>query len=220
MSRHDRDPKFLHPVLAKNLGSILGAIRAELPGGWDARLISGHRTPEEQFEIYKKGREFSNGAWVKVGPTFTNIDGFNRLSRHNYLPALAIDVGLFRPDGSYEPNKRYETVAAGARKHALDWGGDWKRFVDRPHVEVPPGILFQDSLVKDVSLQWQKYLRHAGAYRGNLDGIFGTRSRAALEEVAGSPTQTTKEWALLHERFGPVHELPGFDDIRFIPAIP
>lgn len=220
MAKYDRDVKYIHPVFNKNLPAIIEAIKNKLPAGWNAKLISGHRTPSDQFEIYKKGREFVNGTWRKTGTTFTNIDGFAKLSRHNYLPALSIDIGLFRPDGKYETASHYAKVAAGAKLLKLDWGGDWRTFKDQPHIEVPPTMLFRRSPVLDTALQWQKYLYHAGAYTGALDGQFGANSIKALKKVTGSEIRDLQTWEFLYREFGPVHKLPGLDVFPFIPDIP
>lgn len=41
---------------------------------FDCTVISGHRSPEEQFELFKKGRQEIDGVWKKVGATVTNLD--------------------------------------------------------------------------------------------------------------------------------------------------
>ena len=92
---YDRESKYLHPLLQRDLTVILNAIQAKLPGGIKAKMISAHRTPADQFTLYKKGRTMQNDVWTKTGPTVTNADGFNKKSRHNYLPSTAFDVGLF-----------------------------------------------------------------------------------------------------------------------------
>ena len=69
----DRDPKYLHPLLRMQAQALLTAIGNALPTGMTARVISLHRTPAEQFELFKKGRVFQGGKWVgkkrqKKGP--------------------------------------------------------------------------------------------------------------------------------------------------------
>ena len=221
MIKYDRDPLFLHPAFYKNLDEIYLVIRQQLPPGYDVRVISGHRTPQDQFELYKGGREFRNGAWTKVGSVVTNIDGYSSLSRHNYLPALAIDIGIFRSGGSYEDQSElYACVKAAAYKFGFDWGGDWVRFSDPPHIEIPDEILFKKDPEKDTALQWQKYLFHAGAYTKALDGIFGNESQSALEKMTGSRIRSVDAWKSLFDAYGAVHLLPGFEEMTFIPKLP
>ena len=60
----------------------------------DFSVIYGHRSPEIQFELYKKGREEKAGKWVicdqKKIVTFK--DGVNNKSRHNLEPSGAVDI--------------------------------------------------------------------------------------------------------------------------------
>ena len=66
---------------------------------YDFTVIYGHRSPSEQFELFKKGRELqSDGTWKKVGSVVTNIDGKSKKSKHNYLPSLAVDVAPYPID--------------------------------------------------------------------------------------------------------------------------
>lgn len=65
---------------------------------FDFTVLYGYRTPNEQFELYKKGRTFQNGKWVKTGTTVTNLDGKTKLSNHNYSPSTAIDIAPYQVD--------------------------------------------------------------------------------------------------------------------------
>jgi len=95
---YQRNPKYLHPFIAGKLPQILAAITAKLPAGHSPKVISIHRTPADQFALYKQGRTFRNGTWVKTGAVVTSKDGYIKPSRHNYLPATAIDIGIFKVD--------------------------------------------------------------------------------------------------------------------------
>ncbi|MBS0658083.1 MAG: M15 family metallopeptidase [Verrucomicrobia bacterium] len=204
----------------RNLPAICDSIRAALPPGWTVKAVSVHRTPAQQFEIFKKGRVFRNGSWVKVGTTYTTLDGYTKRSRHNTLPATACDIGLFRPDGSYlssgpEENK----IELGANDFGLTWGGSWPGFVDKPHLEVPLEQLFKRSLLHDEALQWQKYLWVSGQYTGMLDGIFGPKSLAALKAATGYDDRTPEAWRKLFETHGPVESLPGLGGFAHLPPV-
>jgi peptidoglycan L-alanyl-D-glutamate endopeptidase CwlK len=94
------------------------------------KYISGTRTYAEQAALYAKGR-------TAPGPKVTNArPGF---SNHNF--SIAVDVGLFLPDGRYlEDTPFYRDIGKVVAKFPqLEWGGSWK-FVDEPHVEFKTGL--------------------------------------------------------------------------------
>lgn len=110
----------------------------------DFVVLAGYRTPNEQFELYKKGRTFQGGKWVKTGTTVTNLDGKTKLSNHNYSPSLAIDIAPYKPDIGIDWNdtdsfhKLSDIVLKVAKQLNIDiiWGGSWKSFPDLPHFEI------------------------------------------------------------------------------------
>ena len=89
-----------------------------------------YRSPERQDELYKQGRS-------KPGPVVTYKRGGE--SKHNQLPAPALDVAFLLPNGEVSWSglllSKFARLmkAADARVH---WGGDWPGFQDRPHFEV------------------------------------------------------------------------------------
>jgi peptidoglycan LD-endopeptidase CwlK len=198
---YDRDPKYLHPYITARLQGILDSIITQLPAGHTAKLISAHRTPADQFEIFKKGRTFKNGAWVKTGDVFTYKDGYIKLSRHNYLPATAFDTGIFNGNDYLENSPLYKHVKEGVNA-GMDWGGDWTTFTDEPHLEIPTAAFFKKSIEKDCGLVWQKYLVKAGTYTKSLDGIFGPASLTALKEATGENERNIIAWDKLFGQFG------------------
>lgn len=106
----------------------------------DCTVICGKRTIEEQFELYKKGRLFKDGKWVKVGTTVTNIDGKLKKSKHNYSPSKAVDVVPYPLDwNDLDSFKRLGEVVKSTAKELdieISWGGDWISFKDYPHYEI------------------------------------------------------------------------------------
>ncbi|MEI9946088.1 MAG: M15 family metallopeptidase [Chitinophagaceae bacterium] len=190
---YDRNPKYLHPHIVTRLQLILDAIKVKLPTGHSPKLISAHRTPADQFEIFKKGRSFKNGVWVKTGQTFTDKDGYIKLSRHNYLPCTAFDIGLFNGTAYLLNSPLYKHIKEG-KKFEMDWGGDWTTLVDQPHLEMPTNIFFKSNIEKDNGLIWQKYLTKAGTYTGVLDGIFGPKSIQALKDATSESERNLKAW--------------------------
>jgi len=95
----------------------------------------GHRTPEEQYELYKQGR-------TKPGRIVTYKDGYRELSKHNYSPSKAIDIVCYKNmKVTWEP-EYYKRVAVHVAKVALElgikytWGGEFRTLKDLPHYEV------------------------------------------------------------------------------------
>lgn len=107
---------------------------------FDFIVVYGTRTVEEQFELYKQGRKLVDGVWVKVGSTVTNIDGKSKLSMHNHLPSLAVDLVPYPVD--WNNLQRFkdmaEVIKATAKRLGIKitWGGDWIKFKDYPHFEL------------------------------------------------------------------------------------
>ena len=227
MANHQSDTLFLHPILHAALPKILAEIKRSLPSNWNTGVDSQgvHRTPNEQFEIFKKGRRFNpaTGEWVRIpgATTFTPLDGFKRKSRHNFIGAQSVDIILFKPDGSIlKSGPQEKQIAKGADRFGLTWGGRFRNS-DMPHIEIPKERLFKQSFDRDEALQWQKYLFHAGALSSpdELDGFFGEHSKAALHRVAGTRDRTPRTWEALFEKFGPIEDLTDFDDFPFIPRV-
>lgn len=130
---------------------------------FDFSVRDTHRTVEEQFALYTKGRAFVDGSWVLVNPSImaTRCDGKINVSTHNSLPSTAMDLYPYpypekSPlDESLEKNRFFYlagiimTVAnklyiSKNIKHKLRWGGDFNSnlkfgdssFIDCPHFEL------------------------------------------------------------------------------------
>ncbi len=94
------------------------------------RIISGTRTYAEQDALFAKR------------PKVTNARGGQ--SNHNF--GIAWDIGIFE-NGKYyagdtkKEDKAYVDLGAfiKAKVSGLEWGGDWKSFVDKPHYQLATG---------------------------------------------------------------------------------
>lgn len=109
---------------------------------FDCTVIYGHRTPEEQFELFKKGRERIDGWWkiVDKSKVVTNLDGYTKKSKHNYFPSKAVDVVPYPLD--WNDIDRFKLLGSVVKRKAMElgidieWGGDWKSFKDYPHFQI------------------------------------------------------------------------------------
>lgn len=103
----------------------------------DNSILYGHRTPETQFELYKKGREqLPSGEWVVKNEreVVTYKDGTKKLSTHNSYPSKAIDAVKYPIDWEdREGAILFAGIVLGVAKaygHEVRWGGDWDRDTD------------------------------------------------------------------------------------------
>ncbi len=95
--------------------------------GLNVRIISGTRIYAEQNALYKKGR-FGNR-----GPVVTNARG--GFSNHNF--GIARDIGIFTPSGGYKADgPEYEKAAQKGLSPEIEWGGNWKKLVDKSHYQL------------------------------------------------------------------------------------
>ncbi len=101
-------------------------------------ILSGTRTYAEQDALYAIGRT----AQVNRKPV-TNAKG----GRSNHDFGIAWDVGLFDGNGRYLDGKTkgddaaYKDLAAlvKEKRTGIEWGGDWKSFIDLPHYQMATG---------------------------------------------------------------------------------
>lgn len=101
-----------------------------LNGGVNARIISGTRTYAEQGALYKQGR------YGNPGKIITKANGGQ--SNHNF--GVAWDIGIFTKTGGYlGDGAEYDKAGKLGRSDMVEWGGEWKNFVDKPHYQLRLG---------------------------------------------------------------------------------
>ena len=192
MTDYSRDFDLLHPLLIEQIARLAEQAKAQLVDGSYIKPICSHRTPQQQFEIFKKGREKVDGDWIveNKNQIQTNKDGFDKLSRHNYLPALAVDFGLMKMVHGMEDyagnSPAYKEIGPIAEALGFEWGGCWTSPYDPGHVQVSINRLPFQNLERGVAAVWQDMLKAAGYYRGEVDGYFGQISSDALAACVGS----------------------------------
>lgn len=107
---------------------MLRRLQAE---GLNFKVTSGTRTWAEQTKLYAKGR-------TAAGPKVTNARA--GYSWHNF--GLAADFTLFEKSGKRPKweGKEYDRIGVHAADLGLEWGGSWRKFKDRPHVQRNLGL--------------------------------------------------------------------------------
>lgn len=129
-------PSELHPVVERNKNTLL---EQTTDINIDVIITNETRSMDEQNELYAQGRSAS-------GDIVTNARGGE--SYHNY--GLAIDYALRLGNGEITWNTQYDgnnngtsdwlEVAELAKDLGFEWGGDWRRFPDYPHLQMDFGL--------------------------------------------------------------------------------
>lgn len=105
---------------------------------FDFSVLEGARSQERQTQLFKEGK--------------SKIDGINKKSYHQVTEenplSMAVDVAPYPIDWNDEARFRtmakhifkahQKLLAQGKVTHALEWGGHWKKFIDRPHFQIRP----------------------------------------------------------------------------------
>jgi len=104
----------------------------------DCTVVFGERTPDEQFDLYRKGRKYINNKWVITDKSavVTYKDGHLEKSKHNFKPSKAADVvpypSLYSDEkellefGGFVMGVATMLKAYNAIDKDITWGGNWK----------------------------------------------------------------------------------------------
>ncbi len=115
----------LHPVIRMKATNLINQVESEL--GTQLRISQGRRTIEEQNALYAQGR-------TTPGKIVTKARGGS--SYHNF--GLAFDiVGIEGKSINY--NLDYSTISTIGKEMGLQWGGDFKSIIDKPHFQMTFG---------------------------------------------------------------------------------
>jgi peptidoglycan LD-endopeptidase CwlK len=119
--RSEKNLATLEPVTARLAREHLRRLHAE---GLTFKITSGRRTFAEQTALYAKGR-------TAKGPRVTNARA--GYSWHNF--GTAYDMTLFSGKNPIWESPKYARAGEIGEELGLEWGGRWKKFVDRPHFQ-------------------------------------------------------------------------------------
>ena len=126
-AKTDAKIQTLHPKLRPIASQFINKVEKDL--GKKLRILDGYRTIAEQNALYEKGR-------TKPGPKVTNAKGGS--SYHNY--GLAFDAYYMTSDGKVDLKTTLKQDVADIGKGlGLDWGGEFKTIVDKPHFQLTKG---------------------------------------------------------------------------------
>jgi peptidoglycan L-alanyl-D-glutamate endopeptidase CwlK len=118
-----RDRTLLHPELNKKLDVLIEKCEAS---GLRIKITDTVRTRAEQDALYAQGR-------TAAGAIVTSVKYPN--SMHNW--GIAADFCRNDGKGAYNDTDEFFTkVGEIAESIGLEWGGRWKSFVDKPHLQM------------------------------------------------------------------------------------
>lgn len=115
-----------HPRLIDLSKKLVSACRGQ---GLIIGIGESFRTKEEQDALYAKGRN-------APGNIVTNAKGSSYSSHHQW--GTAFDI--YRNDGKgvyTDSDGFFAKVGKIGKSIGLEWGGDWKSPVDKPHFQLP-----------------------------------------------------------------------------------
>ncbi|MFJ5771384.1 M15 family metallopeptidase [Psychrobacillus sp. NPDC093180] len=129
----------VHPWIKESAIEIITRAYQE---GIYVQFSSGYRSNEDQAWIYGQGRPSYVWNGKKYGTAGAIVSNAKPgTSVHNYR--LALDYFLVSEDGKqslWTVNDKWRRVAAIAKSFGYEWGGDWKSFVDYPHIQFTRGL--------------------------------------------------------------------------------
>lgn len=178
----------IHPKLRKIIRILIRQCKDQ---GLPVLITDGFRTQSEQDRLYNQGR-------TTAGIVVTNVRWPD--SAHNW--GVAVDFCRNVKGREYDDSdKFFEKVAMIAKKLGLEWGGDWNKFVDKPHLQLPeymPGNntrwlktvyrspeVFRDSWNDDVPSDWAReaceWAVERGIVKGDENGEYHWQEALTLE---------------------------------------
>ena len=168
---NSRDILELHPTLQRGARELISRMRAL---GFPVGISSTYRSPEYQDYLFEQGRS-------RPGQIVTNARGGQ--SMHNYR--LAFDV--FKNIRGQEFSDDSFFAAAGRIWQEMGgvWGGSWRSFPDRPHMEYSDGLSITNLQRGAVLPQNHKMLWERD-----------TESQEEVDEVRFNTIQELPDWAV------------------------
>jgi peptidoglycan L-alanyl-D-glutamate endopeptidase CwlK len=133
----------LHPYVKEKTEQLLKNANSRLKN-YKMIITQAYRSTEEQNKLYAKGRTVA-----PIGKKYIVTNAKGGTSMHNF--GLAIDFALVDPTGKkvvWDDKTDFDRdgqvdwmeVVAEAKKLGFAWGGDFKTFVDKPHLQMLGGL--------------------------------------------------------------------------------
>ena len=187
----------VHSELARRVTAAIIDLESQ---GRDVRVVQGFRTYAEQNALFAQGR-------TEPGEIVTKARGGQ--SNHNF--GLAIDLCPFvNGDPDWNDSQGFRAIGVAGKKQGLEWGGDWKKFRDMPHLELPgPKLdtcraLYDQGGVEAVWKRTSEMLSHA-----IIDPVVKESLTAQHELRKGAKGEAVKRLQLALRAHGEMVEVDG-----------
>lgn len=115
------DPE-LKPELVQKVKRLIALAQAR---GYKLVVTQGFRSVAEQNRLYAQGR-------TRPGKIVTNARG----GQSNHNKGTAVDVAFVVGGEVTWSEPLYAKLGPWAAAVGLNWGGNWKHFKDKPHLEL------------------------------------------------------------------------------------
>lgn len=144
----------LDPRIRESAQTALDKANKNLTGRAKVTITCGLRTDKEQDELYALGRTKINPDGKSkdrpLGYKVTNAKGGQSI--HNYGFALDFALLIDGKTYSWDDKKDYDgdkisdwmEVVKAFKDEGFEWGGDWSKFIDKPHFQKSFGYSWRD----------------------------------------------------------------------------
>lgn len=124
----------LHPKVRDKARAFINEAEKQ---GMKLKVTSGVRTYAEQDKLYAKGR-------TTAGSKVTNAkSGYSWHNFSNAFDIVPVENGKINWN-----SKNWKKIGTLGKTFGLEWGGDWKSFVDKPHFQDNFGLSLAQARLK------------------------------------------------------------------------
>lgn len=133
----------LTPLVQRKAKMVIDEMKRR---GHEVYIFEGYRSVTRQNELYAQGR-------TKPGAIVTNAKGGESL--HNY--GVAVDI-VFKvaSKSPWDNSHPWKLLGEVGKMYGFEWGGDWKQFNDRPHLQITLGYTLDD--FKNKKINYSKFI--------------------------------------------------------------
>ena len=181
---NSRDIDRLRADVAENCRRWLARCRE---AGLSALVTSTVRDAAYQAYLYEQGRTRPGGIVTNAKtPTFHAVEA-----------GLAFDFCKNVKGQEYSDLQFFEAAAVLAKEMGFSWGGDWKSFVDRPHIQWDAGGQYTSAMIRSGQYPpampaWEE---EEDMTQENFDRMMADYLRRLGEQPPADWSEAARRWA-------------------------